>query len=184
MAAVRPEFRADVLVFDPRDPVFGGPPCAGGRVRVARTAAGTVPGAPAAVAGGREARPGRVPSGQPSLDGHGRCRWPVPGRRLRFRACSAQGLCARHVQPVEEGRAARPGRVAGRAPGRRMPEPPPDCLISYCELWAQRDVGAVPGPRKRWREHGRPDPGEFAAVLRGDPRSRPGHIDLRRCPRS
>ena len=28
MAAVRPEFRADVLTFDPRDPVFGGPPCA------------------------------------------------------------------------------------------------------------------------------------------------------------
>ena len=26
MAAVRPEFRADDLVFDPRDPVFGGPP--------------------------------------------------------------------------------------------------------------------------------------------------------------
>ena len=28
MVAIRPEFRADVLVFDPRDPVFGGPPCA------------------------------------------------------------------------------------------------------------------------------------------------------------
>ncbi len=28
MAAVRPEFRAGDLTFDPRDPVFGGPPCA------------------------------------------------------------------------------------------------------------------------------------------------------------
>ena len=28
VAAVRPEFRADDLVFDPRDPVFGGPACA------------------------------------------------------------------------------------------------------------------------------------------------------------
>ena len=28
MAAVRPEFRAGDLVFDSRDPVFGGPPCA------------------------------------------------------------------------------------------------------------------------------------------------------------
>ena len=27
MAAVRPEFRADVLVFDPADPVFGGDAC-------------------------------------------------------------------------------------------------------------------------------------------------------------
>ena len=27
MAVVRPEFRADVLVFDPADPVFGGDAC-------------------------------------------------------------------------------------------------------------------------------------------------------------
>ena len=27
MAAVRPEFRSDVVVFDRRDPVFGAPPC-------------------------------------------------------------------------------------------------------------------------------------------------------------
>jgi hypothetical protein len=28
LAVIRPEFRLEVLVFDPRDPVFGGPPCA------------------------------------------------------------------------------------------------------------------------------------------------------------
>lgn len=27
LAAVRPEFRQDVLAFGPDDPVFGGPPC-------------------------------------------------------------------------------------------------------------------------------------------------------------
>ena len=27
LAVIRPEFRREVLVFDPRDPVFGGPPC-------------------------------------------------------------------------------------------------------------------------------------------------------------
>ena len=32
IAAVRLEFRADVLVFDPRDPVFGGPPCQAARL--------------------------------------------------------------------------------------------------------------------------------------------------------
>src|SRR5438309_5176225 len=31
MAAVRPQFRSEVLGFDPRDPVFGGPPCLVGR---------------------------------------------------------------------------------------------------------------------------------------------------------
>lgn len=37
MAVVRAEFRTDVLVFDPRDPVFGGPPCAvPGCIRTAR----------------------------------------------------------------------------------------------------------------------------------------------------
>ena len=33
MVAIQPEFRADVLVLDPRDPVFGGPPVCGVRVR-------------------------------------------------------------------------------------------------------------------------------------------------------
>ena len=44
MTVVRPEFRSDVLVFDPRDPVFGGPACAvPGCVRAAR-AQGLCPG--------------------------------------------------------------------------------------------------------------------------------------------
>jgi len=44
MAAVRAEFRGDVVVFDPRDPVFGGPACAvAGCVRTAR-AQGLCPG--------------------------------------------------------------------------------------------------------------------------------------------
>jgi hypothetical protein len=39
MAAVRPEFRASVLLFDPGDPVFGGPACRVRRCgRTARTA--------------------------------------------------------------------------------------------------------------------------------------------------
>jgi hypothetical protein len=39
MAAVRPEFRVGVLVFDPGDPVFGGPACRIRRCgRTARTA--------------------------------------------------------------------------------------------------------------------------------------------------
>ncbi|MDX6296139.1 MAG: hypothetical protein QOH50_5538 [Kribbellaceae bacterium] len=37
VATVRPEFRADVLVFDPRDPVFGGACCVvSGCARTAR----------------------------------------------------------------------------------------------------------------------------------------------------
>lgn len=37
IAVVRPEFRSDVLVFDPHDPVFGGPACAvPGCIRTAR----------------------------------------------------------------------------------------------------------------------------------------------------
>jgi hypothetical protein len=37
MAAVRPEFRAEVIRVDPADPVFGGPPCqVPGCVRTAR----------------------------------------------------------------------------------------------------------------------------------------------------
>ena len=45
LAVIRPEFRREVLVFDPRDPVFGGPPCAvpecGGRPGAGRCAGAT-----------------------------------------------------------------------------------------------------------------------------------------------
>jgi integrase len=44
MAVVRPEFRSDVLVFDPRDPVFGGPACAVPRCVRAARAQGLCPG--------------------------------------------------------------------------------------------------------------------------------------------
>ena len=52
VAAVRPEFRADVLVFDPADPVFAPRRVPGGGVRVARARQRDVPGSPAAVARG------------------------------------------------------------------------------------------------------------------------------------
>ena len=60
MAAVRPEFRAGVLVFDPADPVFGGAAC---RVRWLR---------PDGAAGGM-------------CDGH-RARWVRPGGLIPARS--------------------------------------------------------------------------------------------------
>jgi hypothetical protein len=38
LAAVRPEFRAVVLTFDPQDPVFGGPACAAATTAIAPAA--------------------------------------------------------------------------------------------------------------------------------------------------
>jgi hypothetical protein len=70
MAAVRPEFRAGILVFDPADPVFGGDACrvpqcgrtarAVGMCAMRTISGGSTPGAPIPVRSPpRTRRPGR-----------------------------------------------------------------------------------------------------------------------------
>ena len=65
-----------------------------------------------------------------------------------------------------------------------MPDPPPACLISYCDVWAQPGSPLCRVHAKRWREHGRPDPAEFARSCE-TPRRAPGieHADLGSLPR-
>ena len=128
MAAVRPEFRSGVLTFDPRDPVFGGPPC-------------TVPGCE---------RPARarnlcwghrqrwLTAGKPDLaqftastspDWAGTR--PLPGCAVPgcgYCHC-ARGLCQLHHQ--QWGKAGRPG-ISGWAAALDYapPSPPPDaCAV-------------------------------------------------------
>jgi len=55
-AAVRPEFRGDELVFDLRDPVFGGKPCLVPACERTAVWSRALPGAPAAVGGGGPTR--------------------------------------------------------------------------------------------------------------------------------
>ena len=177
MAAVRPEFRAGVLTFDPRDPVFGGPPCA-------------VPGCE---------RPARIrnlcwghrqrwhQAGKPDLavftaatspDWAGHRPPPaceVPG--CNYSHCG-RGLCQKHLQQWD--RAGRPG-IGGWLPSLDyVPSvPPPDaCRVPSCGRWTMPAAPFCHTHCQGWRRAGRPGPGEFAAA-RADPGIGCEWIDVR-----
>ena len=180
LAAVRPEFRADVLTFDPRDPVFGGPACAvPGCERPARTRAmcwshherWTKEGKPDLARFTASTRPGWTGHRPPPA-----C--AVPGCNYCHRA---RGLCERHFQRwAKAGRPGHPAWIAGLdyAP----PSPPPGhCLVSACGRWTMPSTPFCHTHYASWRRAGRPDPGEHAAAC-ADPG--PGHewIDVRCLP--
>ncbi len=129
LAAVRPEFRADVLVFDPADPVFGGDLCAsGGCGRTARYG-GLCYGHHQrwAAAGRPEQFP--VSAGSP-WHGHGpllSCRVPGCGFGVM-----ARRLCPGHVHAW-----------------RRAGSPDVDSWLAAAgpAAWAEAICGPTPGPR-------------------------------------
>jgi hypothetical protein len=154
VAAVRPEFRADVLVFDPADPVFGRGVClvegCGWRVHAGGLCQGHRGRWHAA------GRPDLAADGLPAAmtapwNGHG----PLPSGRCRVTGCgfgvSEQGLCAGHASAWKRAARPDPGPWAGRQPAVVMPEAPPECLISYCDLWAQPGSVLCRTHAKRWR---------------------------------
>ena len=162
MATVRPEFRRDELVFDPEDPVFGGPLC-------------TVSGC------GRTAR-GRglceghhqrwAEEGRPDLDHFAattspRWRRQQPNAGCRIPECgygvARDGMCQLHAQ-----RWARSGRPALDAwladpPAVKQPPPGATCLLSHCDLWPQADLPYCHSHAATWKVNGRPGPAVFAA---------------------
>jgi integrase len=182
IASVRPEFRADVLAFDPADPVFGGPPCmvdgcrrpvrshglclghetrwrSGGRPGLAEYAAATPPGFAQSVLL--------------------RCRIPGCGYGV-----AAMGLCHRHARQWI--RAGRPGLDcwAAAVPHARPAVPPRECEVSGCLVWAQPEGTLCRVHQRQWIRHGRPD---RASWLDRFSHYQPGmpayeHIDLRALP--
>jgi hypothetical protein len=180
MAAVRPEFRAEDLVFDPRDPVFGGPPCAvsgcdrphrrqglctshwqrwrgSGGVSLAEFAATAGPG-----------WQGHLPLDSCAVAG---CNYGAMGRKM----------CQRHLRQWH--RAECPDLAEWQAPAPLLPPdgPPPACRIGYCSLWTRGTSVFCYGHDIRWKDNGRPDTDEFAASCE-DPGPGQEHIDLRRLP--
>ena len=161
MAAVRPEFRGDVLGFDPRDPVFGGPPClVDGCERPGRNRGlcrwhyqqwcDRKPDFAEFVAtADPEWRPRSVPAA---------CQ--VPGCEYASRML---GFCQGHYGRYR--RAGRPDTGAWIAAGPPVTRPDPlvTCLIPACGLWARPDAVFCHAHASAWSLHGRPDPREFAA---------------------
>jgi hypothetical protein len=179
MAAVRPEFRAGVLTFDPRDPVFGGPPCA-------------VPGCE---------RPARIrnlcwghrqrwhQAGKPDLAQFTASTSPDWAGHRPLSACAvpgcgychcARGLCQLHHQ--QWGKAGRPG-ISGwlTALDYAPPSPPDACAVPGCGRWAMPATPFCHTHYQSWRRAGRPEPGEFAAA-RADPGLGCEWIDVRCLP--
>jgi integrase len=169
MAAVRPEFRADILTFAPGDPVFGH----GAACRVPQC------GRPARPSGGSLCNNHYdrwAASGRPALDawavgpeaaqawyGH----TPPPSCQVsgcRFGAMQ-RGLCSWHASPWR--RAGRPDIASWLAsvavpPGNDGDQR--DCVIGGCGLWAQPAYaeGLCARHGRRWRDNGRPDLASFA----------------------
>jgi len=180
MAAVRPEFRASDLVFGPRDPVFGGPPCGvngcdrphrrqglctshwqrwrgSGGISLAEFTATAGPG-----------WHGHLPLDPCVIDG---CNYGAMGR----------GMCNRHFSRWYRAGCPDPERWQAQAPPLAPDGPLRACRIGYCSLWTRGTSVFCYGHDTRWKNNGRPDIDEFTASCED---SGPGqeHIDLRRLP--
>lgn len=176
VAAVRPEFRAEVFQVDPADPIFGGPACrVSGCDRAARLH-GLCTGHCHRWYG----------QGRPDLDTFaGRTvatmRGDSPFMSCAVAGCGygrhSGGLCMpHHRQWNNNGRldialwlnAATPV-VAG--------EPPPSCRVRSCVLWGQPSTSLCLSHGARWRSQGRPDIDEFIDACDSHSPSRE-HFDL------
>ncbi len=168
MAAVRPEFRADVLVPDPDDPVLGRRAC-------------VVPDCDRALGeyglchahGNRWRARGRPALAEFAADGGP----PLNGRR-QLTGCtvtgcrygsSGAGLCMRHRGAWD--RAGRPDTAAWAA---QVPAPPAlpraECRLPFCDLWTENGKWLFcKAHNTRWRQLGSPDIDEFTAhcLMRG-----------------
>ena len=181
VAAVRPEFRGEVVVFDPNDPVFGGAVC---RVPTCgRLGSGGLCGAHRARwnARGRPELDDFVAATSPLWQGQQYPPCRVSGCRY---GAAGRGLCRAHY-PIwmRTGRPPLDTWVAAQPPARPPATPPRTCLVSSCDLWAHVGLPLCFPHRKRWKRHqkreGIADIGEFA---RGCDTKRPdvaARVDLR-----
>jgi integrase len=178
-AAVRLEFRADVLVFDPRDPVFGGPPCG---------VSGC--GRPAGEHGLCQAHAQRwLKAGRPGLAAFTAASGPVWHGSLPLEACEVpgcrqgrdrHGLCSLHGWRWRE--AGRPDMAPWRKAQSALPPPFPqrDCRVAGCGLKAGQRTEFCARHHARWKRRGRPGMAEFTAAC--DDPGPGGRIDLRPLP--
>jgi integrase len=180
MAAVRPEFRAGTLAFDPRDPVFGGPPCAvPGCERPARSRDLCWGHHQRWMSAGKPDLAAFTGSTSPHWAGH-RPRPACGVRGCNYCHC-ARGLCQLHHQ--QWGNAGRPG-ISGwlQALEYAPPWPPPDaCKVPGCGRWSMPTTPFCHTHYESWRRAGRPEPGEFADA-RADPGYGGEQIDVRCLP--
>jgi hypothetical protein len=175
LAAVRPEFRVDVLVPDPDDPVLGYKLClVGGCDRPVHEHGICIGHAGRWRKRGRPDLAAFVADPGPPLRGRtepGGC--TVPGCHY---GAASHGLCSRHRDKwVHAGRPELAAWAAtvptADANGRD------ECALAFCTLWTENDRSAFcQSHTTRWRNAGSPDVGEF--IARCEQYARPA-IDFR-----
>ncbi len=176
IAAVRPEFRADVLVPGPEDPVLGRRTCPVPGCDRARAEYGLC-----SAHGNRWRDRGRPELAEFLADPGP----PLNGRR-RLAGCSVAGcrygssgfgLCMRHRSAWERAGQPDPAAWAAQAPPPQA-QPRTECRLPFCDLWPENDTHLFcKAHETRWRQLGSPGAEEFLAhcLLRGKTR-----IDFRK----
>lgn len=168
LGAVRPEFRVDVYVPDPDDPVLGRPTCA-------------VPGCDRSgwEYGLCSAHARRwKDQGRPDRDAF----LADPGRELNGRrelttctvagcrfGSSGLGLCTRHRGRWERSAQPDPTTWASSVPAVSA-KGRVECQLPFCTVWVENDTRLFcKAHHTRWDQLGRPDPEQYLAhcVLRG-----------------
>jgi integrase len=157
MAAVRPEFRAGILVFDPADPVFGGDACRVPRCgRTARAAGMCYSHHQRWIHAGRP-DPGAFAASDEAAGpwfGHAPLTGcTVPGCGF---GTARRGLCPRHMNRwLRAGKpdicswaAGQPAVVASAGQAA--------CRIGYCQLWAHPGSALCYSHRRQWKTQGCP----------------------------
>ncbi|HUO36572.1 MAG TPA: hypothetical protein VMU34_01360 [Mycobacterium sp.] len=157
-AAVRPEFRAEVLVPAVADPILGSPACAvPGCVRSSRYG-GLCP----AHLGrwkktGRPDRQAWAATADPEVMGYRRlqsCLVPDCGfGQHRYQLC--------YTHSGDWDKAGRP--AIDQWQPQVLGTPAAVCAIPGCALWAELDAGWCHSHHRRWRQRGRPSSAEFIA---------------------
>ena len=164
VAAVRPEFRAGVLVFDPADPVFGGDACLVPQCSRTARSAGMCHGHHQ-----RWVHAGRPGTGVFAASQEAAGPWfgHAPLTRCGAPGCgfgsAVRQMCTRHLRAWERAGEPERGRWLAAAPPV-VPHPgQAPCRISYCELWAHPGAVMCYSHHRRWKGLGRPDLEEFIA---------------------
>ncbi|MEQ6326544.1 tyrosine-type recombinase/integrase [Mycobacterium canetti] len=160
MARVRPEFRVEVYLADPDDPVLGRRPCAAPDCDRSRAEHGLCCGhAQRWRARGRPtmtvflADPGPILNGRRNLT-------PCSVTGCRY-GSNGFGFCTRHRsawtrdgQPDPDGWAARVGLLG--------PPDPVECLLPFCTLWTENARQLYcKSHATRWVQLGRPDSADY-----------------------
>ncbi len=161
MAAVRPEFRADVLVADTTNPMIGPGPC-------------TVKGCDRGINGNGLCSGHRqrwVKAGRPDLAEFistvdARWRRQQPNLACRVGGCgygsARRGLCGMHSQRWERaGETDLATWLASQPPVTQSSDAP--CRVDHCQLWPEVSSPFCRSHYNTWKTNGRPNVEEFVA---------------------